>query len=105
MINLEPTKTLEDNNKTLEDKIIKTLEDKIIKTLEDNNKTIEDKLDNIDKNIKTLELKLEIMSKETKRMDSHVSFVENIYSSVQTPFHFIMNRVNNLIKIKQLNNK
>ena len=44
------------------------------------------------------------MSKETKRMDSHVSFVENIYSSVQTPFHFIMNRVNNLIKIKQLNN-
>ena len=89
MVNLEL-------NKTLEDKL-----DKII----NNNKTLEDKLDKIINNIKTLEDKLEIMSKETKRMDSHVSFVENIYSGVQTPFHFIMNRVNNLIKIKQLNNK
>lgn len=56
---------------------------------------IESKIDNL------LEQNVEI-SKNTQRMDSHITFVENIYSNIKSPFHFLMNKVNTLSNISNL---
>ena len=62
----------------------------ILKKLE----LIESKLDNLIEQNKKI-------SKETQRMDSHVTFVEGVYDTVKSPFHFMMNRIN---KINYLTN-
>jgi len=51
---------------------------------------LEDKLeDKIDKIID----KLNVVSKNTDKMDSHIDFVDGVYSKVQRPFHTLMNLV------------
>lgn len=71
-------------------------------------------MNNYDKNISISDLKHEItkinekldiilnrldnISQETKRMDTHVTFVENIYDNVKAPFHYAMNKINYLSK-------
>ena len=57
--------------------------------MEDINK----RLDSIEKSIVNITTILNKISGETNRMDSHVSFVENVYETIKTPFHSIMNRV------------
>lgn len=51
---------------------------------------IEQKLDKIQKD-------LDKILEENKKIDSHISFVENVYSSISTPFHKIMNYANTLL--------
>lgn len=55
---------------------------------------IEQKLDKIQKD-------LDKILEDNKKMDSHISFVENVYSSVSTPFHNIMNYANMLFSSKK----
>lgn len=52
------------------------------------------KIENLENKIENLERKLDNIHKETQRMDSHVTFVENIYQNVKSPFHYLMNKVN-----------
>ena len=65
----------------------------ILKKLE----LIESKLDNLIEQNKKI-------SKETQRMDSHVTFVEGVYDTVKSPFHFMMNRINNISYLTNSNN-
>tara|TARA_Y100000816_G_C25911129_1_gene475193 strand:+ start:209 stop:487 length:279 start_codon:yes stop_codon:yes gene_type:complete len=65
----------------------------ILKKLE----LIESKLDNLIEQNKKI-------SKETQRMDSHVTFVEGVYDTVKSPFHFMMNRINKISYLTNSNN-
>jgi hypothetical protein len=51
---------------------------------------IEQKLDKIQKD-------LDKILEDNKKMDSHISFVENVYSTISTPFHKIMNYANTFL--------
>ena len=56
---------------------------------------IKKKQDEIERIINIICEKLDKISNETNRMDSHVTFVEDIYDKIKSPFHFIMDKVNN----------
>jgi len=69
-----------------QDKPININDIELIKTKIDN---LEKKLDNI----------LKILESDCKKMSNHIDFIENVYDNVKTPFTFLMNSVNNVIKI------
>jgi len=54
-------------------------------------KLILDKLESIEKRLEVIESEIEIIKNSTENMDTHISFVENIYESVKYPFYYIMN--------------
>lgn len=54
-------------------------------------KLILDKLESIEKRLIVIESEIEIIKNSTENMNTHISFVENIYESVKYPFYFIMN--------------
>jgi len=74
---------------------------------------IDIKIDNIDikiDNIDNIEIKIDKIinqndkiSSETCRMDSHVSFVEDIYDKVKSPFHFTMNTISKITRLNTFN--
>jgi hypothetical protein len=58
------------------------------------NKTLNlilDKLVLIEKKLEVIESEIENIKNSTKNMDTHISFVENVYESVKYPFYYIMN--------------
>lgn len=65
--------------------------------------TIDRKLDSQERKIESLERKIGLLlermdciKKDTKRMDSHITFVEGVYDSVKSPFHFVMNKISRI---------
>ena len=75
----------------------------------ENNKEILNKIDHILNKIEIIESKIDNLleqnveiSKNTQRMDSHITFVENTYNNIKSPFHFLMNKVNTLSSISNL---
>jgi septal ring factor EnvC (AmiA/AmiB activator) len=75
------------------------LNDKINNLEKDNEKlnnnldNIVYKLDNIVDKLDNIVDKLNDISKNTNKMDSHIDFVDGVYSKVQRPFHTLMNIV------------
>ena len=55
------------------------------------------RLDNLELKVDTI---LELLEKDVKpncnKMNNHINFVENVYSTVKNPLAFIFNRVNYL---------
>jgi len=70
--------------------------DNIINELSEKINKLSKKIDNIDEKIDKLINNSEKISRETQRMDSHVTFVEDIYNKVKSPFHFLMNKISYL---------
>jgi archaellum component FlaC len=66
-----------------------------IECLDSKIESISNKIESLDSKIDKVIMELNKMSKETERMDTHVTFVENIYDTVKHPFHFIMNKIGN----------
>lgn len=61
-------------------------------------KLILDKLESIEKRLFIIELEMnnikystQIIESSAHNMDTHISFIENIYESVKYPFYYIMN--------------
>ena len=63
---------------------------------------IDERLTNLEKSVDLILQKLDKINKDTSRMDTHISFVENIYSHIKTPFHYIMNLTTFSIKNKDV---
>lgn len=55
---------------------------------------LNNKIENINLKLNNIEILLLKISNETNRMDSHVSFVENIYNQVKSPFFYLMHKIN-----------
>ena len=53
----------------------------------------EDKLAKLEDKLDKIIDKLNYVSKDTDKMDSHIDFVDGVYSKVQRPFHTLMNLV------------
>ena len=60
-----------------------------------------DKIQIIENKILNIENKLLEIQTNTVKMDEHVNFVNNIYSQVKYPFHFLMNKINKYSLIKE----
>ncbi len=57
---------------------------------------IERRLDDIDKRLDGMESSLKNIQDSGKNMDTHIEFVETVYSSVKSPFHYIMDRISSI---------
>lgn len=60
---------------------------------------INDKLDYIILRLQDIERKLEgleSLKESSKNMDEHISFVENVYDSIKSPFYYILNKVSGI---------
>jgi archaellum component FlaC len=53
----------------------------------------EDKLAKLEDKLDKIIDKLNYVSKNADKMDSHIDFVDGVYSKVQRPFHTLMNLV------------
>ena len=67
-----------------------------LKNIEDNQRNIQDDLDEIKIILQQISSKMIDIEKSTENMDDHIGFVNNVYDSVKSPFHSIMNMVNNM---------
>ena len=59
--------------------------------------SVEERLDKLEKSVKLILDKLDDIKTDTKRMDTHILFVENIYTSIKKPFHYLMNMTSFLL--------
>ena len=48
----------------------------------------------IKQSLKELHLKIDLLLENQRKMNNHVDFVENVYTTVQRPLNFICNRFN-----------
>ena len=55
------------------------------------------RLDQIQRDIAIIKQRLDLIEPQTQKMDRHVDFVNDVYSSVKKPFHFICHQANYLI--------
>ena len=67
--------------------------DKKLDSLDRKINSLDRKLDSLDRKLDLLIKHIEGVQNDTKRMDSHITFVEGVYDSVKSPFHFIMNKI------------
>lgn len=64
-----------------------------------------DRFDRIDKKIDSIEEKLSIIIEyiesdvvpSSSKMSSHIDFIENTYTKVSAPLHFVCNKINRYI--------
>lgn len=52
---------------------------------------IEQRITKLENSVELILTKLDAIKKDTNRMDSHISFVENVYSNIKLPFYYLMN--------------
>lgn len=52
---------------------------------------IEERITKLENSVQLILSKLDEIKKDTNRMDSHISFVENVYSNIKLPFYYLMN--------------
>ena len=52
---------------------------------------IEQRITKLENSVELILSKLDEIKKDTNRMDSHISFVENVYTNIKLPFYYLMN--------------
>lgn len=55
------------------------------------------KLNKLEKDIDLIKSELDIIKKQTSKMDKHVDFVENVYTKVEYPLHYVCDKFNYLV--------
>jgi hypothetical protein len=72
------------------------------------NKNINKKLDEIilnqlllNQKIDKILLNQESIQMSTNNMNTHISFIENVYDTIKNPFYFLLNRVTKIEKIPE----
>jgi len=60
---------------------------------------IQNELKEINKRFANIEKKLANIEKICIRMDKHISFIDNVYDSVEKPLIYVKNTIENLLKI------
>jgi hypothetical protein len=64
-------------------------EDATLRTLNE----ILQKLQDIDNRLRIVEKSIKGVQYSTSNMDRHISFVERVYDTIQTPMYFILNKM------------
>jgi hypothetical protein len=63
------------------------------------------KLEEINNRLYLIEQDLHYLKKCNNIITDHVSFVENVYDSIKTPFYYIVNKIKPIDKIPEKNHK
>jgi hypothetical protein len=68
---------------------------------------ISEKLTYINERLEYIENDMKEIKKSSSNMDEHISFIENVYETVKTPFYYIINKVKPIrdIPSKQIKNE
>lgn len=66
------------------------------------NQSIHQKLDLILGKLNDIEQRLSNIEKHVGKMDTHINFVESIYDNIKSPFHRVMNMIQNTSRIPLL---
>tara|TARA_B100000035_G_scaffold315454_1_gene336405 strand:- start:7613 stop:7912 length:300 start_codon:yes stop_codon:yes gene_type:complete len=67
------------------------------KRQQEENKNLEERIQNIEIKLNSIIEKLDYVKQDTDKMSSHITFINKIYSQVQTPLFWVCDRIN-LIK-------
>lgn len=52
-----------------------------------------EKLESIEKRLGNIEKQLSYVQESSENMNEHISFVEDVYDTVKTPFYYVMNKI------------
>lgn len=52
-----------------------------------------DKLEDIEKRLEVLETEMIYIKQSSTNMNEHISFVENVYDTIKSPFYYVMNKI------------
>ena len=63
------------------------------------------KLDIIEERLTLLTEEIEEIKKSNNKMDNHIDFIENIYNNIKTPFHYVLNRISNIMILDKSSNQ
>lgn len=68
-----------------------------------------EKLDIIEEKLDKLEKDIKILKNGNENINEHITFIDNVYDTIKSPFYYILNKVNYIDKIpekqKKLENK
>jgi hypothetical protein len=59
-----------------------------------------DKITSMENKMDKIEELLTKVSKDTTRMDSHITFVERIYETIKSPFHYILGKTEKILTFR-----
>jgi len=59
----------------------------------ENTKSLHERLDLVLLRLDVIEKKLNDVCQSTNNMDSHISFIDNLYDSIVEPLYYILNKV------------
>tara|TARA_B100001059_G_C17724747_1_gene522779 strand:- start:849 stop:1088 length:240 start_codon:yes stop_codon:yes gene_type:complete len=63
------------------------------------------KLEIIEERLALLTEEIEDIKKSNNKMDNHIDFIENIYNNIKTPFHYVLNRISNIMILDKSSNQ
>lgn len=66
------------------------------KQLSDETQELSERIDNLEKKLDLIINKLNTVEKGTDKMTSHIDFINDIYTRVQTPLFWICDRINHM---------
>ena len=57
---------------------------------------LSEKITRIEEKLDLILEKIDKISCDTQRMDSHITFIEDIYEKIKSPFHFLMKKTESI---------
>ena len=58
-----------------------------------------EKLDRIEEKLDKIENDIKVLKKGNEQLDDHITFIENVYDTIKSPFYYILNKVSYIDKI------
>ena len=58
-----------------------------------------EKLDRIEEQLDKIENDIKVLKKGNEQLDDHITFIENVYDTIKSPFYYILNKVSYIDKI------
>lgn len=52
-----------------------------------------EKLDKIEEKLDKLENDIKLLKKANEQLDEHITFVENVYDTIKSPFYYVLNKI------------
>lgn len=64
-----------------------------------------EKLDRIEEKLDKLEKDIKILKNGNEKIDEHITFIDNVYDTIKSPFYYIINKVSYIDKVPEKQKK
>lgn len=64
-----------------------------------------EKLDIIEERLDKLEKDINILKNGNEKIDEHITFIDNVYNSIKSPFYYIINKISYIDEIPEKQKK